>query len=210
MDLSNPLRSVAPSVEADVLGVLARTHVPLTGLRVQQLAGRSYGRVRLVLQRLVDHGLVFVEQHGNTKSYLLNRGHVLAAPLEAMVNAAWAIEDELRESVARYPIRPAALVLFGSFARRDGDAASDVDILLVRPEDVDSDDESWDAQRESLVRDLERRTGNRVQVVELSAAEFSEAVARNEPLIGSIRNDGVIVAGAVPGIRRPRTSTETW
>lgn len=203
MDLSNPLRSVAPTVEADVLAVLAHTHAPLTGLRIQELAGRSYARVRLVLRRLVEHGLVLVERHGNTNSYVLNRDHILAGPVEAMVDASSTLESEIRSVVDHNHLRPAAVVLFGSFARRSGDADSDIDILLVRPDDIDGDAPSWVAQRGLLADTVERRSGNRAQIVELSTTELDEAVAHNEPLIDSLRADGVVVAGAAPALARP-------
>jgi predicted nucleotidyltransferase len=200
VDVSNPLRSIAPTVDADVLAVLARTHAPLTGLRVQQLAGRSYAQVRLVLHRLVEHGLVLSEQLGNTNSYVLNRDHVIADPLQSIVHAATTIEDELRGMVAGFALQPVAVVLFGSYARRDGDAASDIDILLVRADDVDAEDAAWVDQREALEDTLRGRSGNRVQYVELSASELDDAIARNEPLVESLRGDGVLVAGAAPGL----------
>ncbi len=100
-------------------------------------------------------------------------------------------------------LRPAAVVLFGSFARRSGDAESDIDMLLVRPDDVDDEAPSWVAQRRLLADTLERRSGNRVQIVELSKTELDEAVAHNEPLIDSLRADGVVVAGSAPVLARP-------
>jgi predicted nucleotidyltransferase len=201
MDVSNPLRSVAPSVEADVLAVLSGTHLPLTGQRVQELAGRSYGRVRLVLRRLVDHGLVVTERHGNSNTYVLNRDHVLAAPLDAMVKAVSTVETSMREAVDRWRIQPEVVVLFGSFARRDGDADSDIDVLLVRPDGVDADDDGWVDQRTSLVVAVERWSGNRVQIVELSSSELNDAVSTEQPLLESLRSDGVMLGGARQDLR---------
>ena len=73
MDWQNPLRSIAPTVDADVLQVLARTHEPVTGNKLAQLAGRSYAQVHAVVGRLVDHGIVDVRQVGRTYAYNLNR-----------------------------------------------------------------------------------------------------------------------------------------
>lgn len=106
------------------------------------------------------------------------------------------VEDRIRALVADWTVPPASLVVFGSAARRDGDAASDIDLLLVRPDKVDADDEMWAGQRHGLAQSVERWTGNSVQVVELSTAEQAKAVRRREPLISQLRADGVVLAGS--------------
>jgi predicted nucleotidyltransferase len=88
--------------------------------------------------------------------------------------------------------------MFGSAARRDGDADSDIDLLLVRSDDIDANAETWVTQRHELAQAVERLTGNAVQVVELSTAELAKAVRRKEPLISQLRADGIVLAGADP------------
>jgi predicted transcriptional regulator len=198
MDLSNPLRAVAPGVEGDVLAVLLRTHAPLTGARVAALAERSETQVREVLRRQEQHGLVDVERHGQSYSYALNREHVLVPGLELLHSAMPTIEDRLRQLVADWVVAPTALLMFGSAARRDGDSDSDVDLLLVRPDDRDADDEAWSMQRHELARRVERWTGNAAQIVEFSTAELAKAVMREEPLIAQLRDDGILLAGREP------------
>lgn len=196
MDLSNPLRAVAPGVEGDVLAALLRNRVPLTGARVAALAERGATQVREVLRRLEQHGVVDVERHGQSYTYVINRQHALVPGLEALGQAMPGVEDRIRALVADWTVPPASLVVFGSAARRDGDAASDIDLLLVRPDKVDADDEMWARQRHDLAQSVERWTGNSVQVVELSTAEQANAVRRREPLINQLRADGVVLAGS--------------
>jgi predicted nucleotidyltransferase len=205
VDLANPFRSVAPSVEADVLAVLSRTEAALTGAGVQRMAGRSYAQVTGVLRRLVEHGLVDVEQHGRTYSYRLNREHVLAPAVEALVAAGDDVEARLRAALEEWRPQPQAVVLFGSFARRDGDAGSDIDLCLVRPDDVAEDTPAWAAQRYDLARRLERWTGNAAQMVELSVGELDTAVRRNDPLVVSLRREGRTIIG--PSVRSLLTSS---
>jgi predicted nucleotidyltransferase len=195
MDPTNPLRSLAPTVDADVLAVLARSHAVMTGARVQQLAGRSYAQVREVLHRLAAHGIVDAERHGNTVTYSLNREHVLAPPIETAAAAGGEVERRLREAIEAWASAPAAAVLFGSFARRDGDPEGDVDLLLVRPNEVAEDDAGWAAQRYDLARHLERWTGNDAQIVELTSAELRDAVDRADELIAAVRREGHVVVG---------------
>jgi hypothetical protein len=88
MDLSLPLATVAPSLDAEVLTVLARTTAPLSGRRVGALARRgSHQGVQRVLNRLVEHGLVLAEPASPAILYRLNRDHVLAEPLLRRVTA---------------------------------------------------------------------------------------------------------------------------
>lgn len=195
MDLSNPLRAVAPGVEGDVLAVLLRAHVPLTGARVAALAERGETQVRQVLRRLEQHGLVDVERHGQSYTYLMNRAHVLVPSLQALQEAMPTVEDGVRALVGDWTSPPASLVMFGSAARRDGGADSDVDLLLVRPDDIDPDDQTWAEQRHELAQSVERWIGNTVQVIELSTTELAKAGRRKEPLIGELQADGVVLAG---------------
>lgn len=195
MDTSNPLRSVTPTVDADVLLVLARTAAPLTGARVAVLAERSYGQVRAVLHRLVEHGLVDVQSHGNAYSYTLNRAHVAAAAVERLSGAAEEVERRIEARVAGWNPSPCAVVLFGSFARREGDVGSDLDLLLVRPSAIDEDEPRWRSARYELVRDAEAWSGNRVQIIELSEDEVVEAARAGEPLIAAVHDEGVVLFG---------------
>lgn len=76
MDLGHPLRAVVPSLDASVLEVLAGTTRPLSGREVAKLAGKgSPSGVRLVLQRLVKHGLVTREDRASAIYYVANRAH---------------------------------------------------------------------------------------------------------------------------------------
>jgi predicted nucleotidyltransferase len=207
MDLSNPLRSLAPTVDADVLAVLAQTHTSLTGAQVQRLAGRSYAQVRSALQRLAAHGLVDSERHGQAYSYTLNRQHVLADAVESTASGVATAEARLRSQLTTWAPAPSAAVLFGSFARRDGGGDSDIDLLLIRDDSVAEDDRVWSEQRYEVARQLRRWTGNAVQIVELSQTELRSAIRRQEPLIAEVRRDGHAVAGPdlsilLPGPKR--------
>lgn len=202
MDSTNPLRAIAPGVEGDVLQVLVRTRAGLTGARVAELAGRSGTQVRAVLGELERHGLVRSERHGQASSYLLNRDHVLADLVEGACRAAQRVEERVSGAVLSWSVQPVAVALFGSFARRDGDTESDLDLLVIRPDAVGPNDDAWTAQRHALARQAESWSGNRVQVLELSAAELAEAVQHDEPLIEGLRQDAVSLVGDIASALR--------
>lgn len=52
---------------------------------------------------------------------------------------------------------------------------SDIDLVVVRPTDIDEDDEAWAESIEGWRRDVHRLTGNPVEVLEMSD---DEAVSR--------------------------------
>lgn len=195
MDWENPLRSIATTVDADVLKVLARTHEAVTGNQLARLAGRSYAQVSAVVGRLVEEGIVSVQQHGRTYSYRLNRDHVLVPGLLDILSAPSRFEDQIEESVEAWDSPPDIVALFGSVARREATPSSDVDLLVVRQDGVDSDDLVWRTQLGDLERTVEERSGNRVQLVEIGQTELAEAVDTDQPLIESLRLDARTLFG---------------
>ncbi|MCL1587306.1 MAG: nucleotidyltransferase domain-containing protein [Actinomycetia bacterium] len=195
MDWQNPLRSISPTVDADVLQVLARTHEPVTGNRLAQLAGRSYAQVHAVVGRLVDHGIVDVQQVGRTYAYSLNRSHSLANGITASVAAPEDVESSIRDAVTGWAIQPASVAIFGSAARRTATHQSDVDLLIIRDDDVDEDDPVWSGQVGDLAHTVETISGNRVQIVDLRESELNETTADQQPLIASLQYDARTLAG---------------
>ncbi|MCU1364315.1 MAG: polymerase beta domain protein region [Acidimicrobiaceae bacterium] len=214
MDLTNPISSITPAVEADVLDVLARTRSALTGLTVETAAGRSHAQVRAVLHRLVDTGLVSANRVGNAVQYRLNRDHVLADAVTLAADALGRVESRIETFLVSAVPKPEAAMLFGSFARRDGDNDSDVDLLLVRPDRIDDADPAWSSMRGALADQVERWSGNECQIFDLALRELREAARRNAPLIASLRSEGRVVLGGsfeelIAGLptRTPRSQT---
>ncbi|WP_337062372.1 nucleotidyltransferase domain-containing protein [Kineococcus sp. G2] len=198
MDATNPLRSIAPTVDADVLHALARTHRPLNGAAIARLAGRSYAQTRACLHRLLAHGLLLAEDTGPAVQYRLNRDHVLAGAVLAAVNATGTVEERLVERLRQWSLPAVAAVLFGSWARGEAGPDSDLDLLLVRDDGVDLDG-PWGEQVHRLGEDLEALTGNAVQFVQVTRSQLSTAVREGQPLLAGLRADGRVLAG--PGLR---------
>ena len=117
MDLGRPLTVVTPTVDADVLVVLASADAEFTGRRVHQVAGcHSEKGVRNCLHRLVEQGIVTARRAGKADLYALNRHH-LAAPYVA------ALAGLRRELLARISAELAAweeAPLFGAPVRLGG------------------------------------------------------------------------------------------
>jgi predicted nucleotidyltransferase len=196
MDVSHPIRAVVPTLDGPVLEVLARTTSPLTGREVHRLLGiGSLNGVRLALSRLVRQGLVRVEERAAAYFYLANRDHLAWPAVETLAGIRHSLVERLREELRSWVLQPSHASMFGSTARGDGDDGSDIDILLIRPDQVGEDDSPWADQVDRLRDLVQAWTGNHCQVFQLDLARLSEHVSAQDPLIGEWRRDAVKLAG---------------
>jgi hypothetical protein len=196
MDVSHPIRSIIPTLDAPVLEALAGTTRRLSGREVHRLAGTGSVRgVQLVLARLVAQGLVSAEEHAGVTLYAANREHLAWPALEALVGLRRKLLERIREAVAGWAIAPLHVSLFGSAARRDGDAGSDIDLLIVRSDAVAEGDEAWEGQLDALRDGVAAWTGNRCQAFALDRARLAAHIAADDPLVESWLHDAVPLAG---------------
>jgi hypothetical protein len=196
VDLSSPIRSVIPGSQGVVLAVLARTDRPLTGRRVAELTdGRlSQTGANLALRALERAGLVLVEAQPPAKLYRLNRQHLAAPSIEALATLHDRLIAAMTEHIASWAIPTDGAWLFGSAARGDGDESSDIDVLVLRPDEVD---DAWDDQVEQFATAVTAWTGNRCAVIEYTAGEFAELMQRPEDRLAvGLRADAVALTSA--------------
>lgn len=195
MDVSKPFTAISPSVDVDVLVVLAGSTKPRSGRELARRARRSNTGVRHVLDRLVEHGLVNREEVGRTFLYELNRDHLLAPTVEQMAGVRNELVRRLREAIGAWRVPPVHASLFGSAARGDGDASSDIDLLIVRPVDVDPDDAAWRGQVGGLADLVRRWTGNNAGIAEVAEGELPRLRKDRPPVVEEVSKDAVDLAG---------------
>jgi predicted transcriptional regulator len=195
MDVSKPFMAISPGVDADVLVVLAGSTKPRSGRELARRAGRSNTGVRHVLDRLVEHGLVNREEVGRTFLYELNRGHLLAPIVEQMAGTRVELVRRLRDAIGAWAVPAVHASLFGSAARGDGDASSDIDLLIVRPADIDPDDAGWRSQVDGLADLVRRWTGNHAGIAEIPEGELPRLRKDRPPVVEEVSEDAVDLAG---------------
>jgi predicted nucleotidyltransferase len=203
MDLSEPLAAVMPRLHARVVRALANNTGWATGGQVHRMAGMgSDNGVRRVLAILVDQGLVLTEQAGRAGLYRLNTEHVLYEPLTRMSSVRAEIVERIGSEIESWSAAGAVPVwhasLFGSFARGEAGAHSDVDILVVidPTSGVDLADERWALQTATLSGHIKAWTGNAGQVLDTDEAGLRDLLATQDPLVDSWRTDTVHLTGA--------------
>jgi hypothetical protein len=196
MNVAHPLRGIIPTLDAPVIEALAATTKPLTGREVNRLAGVGSPRgVQLVLRRLVAQGLVLTEGRDNAGYYLANREHLAWRALESLARLRLALRDRLSEEIAAWALQPLHASMFGSAARGDGDSASDIDLLLIRPDAI-VPIERWDQQVDRLREGVPKWTGNHCQAFDIGLARLAEHVAAHDPLLDAWLADGLHLAGS--------------
>ncbi|WP_328526322.1 nucleotidyltransferase domain-containing protein [Kribbella sp. NBC_00359] len=200
MQFPEPVSSVVPGLHGRVLGVLARTDRPLTGRAVAALlrAPASPSGVQKVLDDLVGNGVVMAEPAGRARLYTLNRDHVAYQAIDQLARLRELLLERIKAEAESWDLPAKAVWLFGSTARGQGGADSDLDLLIVRPDDVDESDPRWLEQVESLTAHASLWSGNSCEVVEYSAREVRELIRHGERLVTELRRDAVPIAGTSP------------
>ena len=183
MDLASPISTVVPSLDGPVLLVLAAAEEGLSGRQIHKLAGAgSVAGVRLVLQRLAATGLVHGDDLGNSLLYRLNRKHLLAPIVEQLADLRRTLLNRLTDEINAWRIPPVHASVYGAIARGDGDLDSDVDLLLIRPDQHAAADPLWTAQVSHLMQTVVDLTGNAAHVFELSQSELASHLSTDAVL----------------------------
>lgn len=184
-------------MDGKVLIVLAGTTRPLSGREVARLAEASQNATSLVLRRLVEHGLVHVQEAGRGAAllYTLNRDHIAAEAVLILASLRSRLFARLTEAVQQWSLQPVHASVFGSAARGDGDVESDIDLFIVRPNGVGEDNERWRAQIDRLAKQVESWTGNRASIAEASQADVRRLKRERAPVVRELESDAVALAG---------------
>jgi predicted nucleotidyltransferase len=196
MDVSRPYTAVCPTVDGEVLRVLAGTTLGLTGGQVTAMTGRrSHAGVLDSLHRLTAHGLVTRVQLNRGYLFALNRRHLAADAVELLMGLRGKLFESIRDGVAHWEIAPVHASVFGSTARGDGDIDSDIDVLVVRPQQVSHADERWGSQIDDLGEQIEAWTGNRAAIVDRSETDLQALHAQERPIISELCSDAIVLYG---------------
>jgi predicted nucleotidyltransferase len=95
------------------------------------LAGGASGAVQRELARLADSGLVTITRVGTQKHYQANPKSPIFSELCGIARKTVGLAEPLREALAPLAKRITAAFVFGSVAKRNDTAASDIDVLVV-------------------------------------------------------------------------------
>lgn len=195
MNFGEPFGGILPGARGAALAALLRTGTPLTGRGVHKLLGGQFslGAVQQALKDLSQLGLITAEVVGSAGVHRVNEEHdaipllrSLASPIEMLTRV---IQEEAGSVTAA--------ILFGSIARGEAHAESDIDLAIIATDD-------W-AQAAHLQERVQDRLGNHCDIIHLTPDQFTPLSAGSEPVIAEILRDGLVLSGKIP--RRHRTAS---
>ena len=192
MQLNHPLATITPTLDGDVLALLAQHEATFTTGQMHRVLTRySEEGIRKVLTRLSRQGIVQSRRVGNAYSYWLNRDHLAAGPIIELAHLPRTLLRRLEERLEGWQFPPVYAAMFGSAARGTMTAGSDLDLLLVRADDTPLP--AWEEQAAALAADVTRWTGNDTRPLQYTVSEL--AAARGEPVLHDVLEEGLTVAG---------------
>jgi len=213
VQLNKPFATVTPTLDGDVLAILARADAAFTVSQIQRVLESASGEgIRKVVNRLTAQGVVLRDRAGRTNTYRFNTEHLAAEPIKALARLHAAFLDRLEQTLDEWSSTLRYAAVFGSAATGRMTVDSDIDLLLVRAtvSDDNADDE-WDRRVTELARLVTLWTGNDARLVEFTEDEIHAAAAADEPLLRDVAQQGLTVAGTRtwlstqlrPAARRP-------
>jgi hypothetical protein len=212
VDLSHPLRVITPTLDGDVLAVLALADSTFTSGQLHRVLPQySADGIRKVLRRLTGQGIVLADRAGNSYLFRLNRSHLAAGPIRALAELRKMLLARIEQALATWNPTPVYAAVFGSAARGDMRADSDIDLLLIRPDDCDRP--RWDESVADLTTTVVSWTGNDTRVLEFSESEIRQ-FGKDEKVLADVRDQGLTVAGSsawfrsVTGTREPKSAAK--
>ncbi len=199
MEAQRPLAVVTPTLDGDVLAVFAQADTTFTTGQLHRMLPRfSEDGIRKALGRLSEQGIVSSERAGNAYLYRFNRNHLAAGPILELAQLRVTLLSRIEERIDTWRWPPVYAAVFGSMERGTATTSSDVDLLLVRPDEVA--DNEWDTQVVELAADISKWTGNDARPIEFTASDL--VARREERIFAEVLATGLTVHGQRAWLQR--------
>lgn len=197
MLLDRPLEGILGQYsKVKILRFLVKSQAQLNGREIAKNVGLSHVKAHTALKDLTKHGVVNMRSVGSSLIYWLNEEHFL---VKEIIRPAFEKEEALLKYVAGIilkeilPPRPLSIILFGSFAKGNALANSDIDVVIVYPHQKN---------KSLLAKELseaEKRItllfGNHLASVPFSIHEFQNKLKKKSAFINEIIRTGKVIYG---------------
>jgi predicted nucleotidyltransferase len=140
------------------------------------LTGAGSGAVQRELARLAQSGLVTVRPVGNQKHFQANPESPIYAELCGIVQKTVGLAEPLREALASVAKKITAAFVYGSVAKRQDTAASDIDLMLI------SDKLSY-ADVFTVLEDVGNRLGRPVNPTLMTRKDLAKRIADDNSFV---------------------------
>ena len=176
-----------------VLRVLKNSMVGLTGRHIAVLAGITHQAAHNSLANLESLKLVNRVIGGSSHLFTLNRNNFI---IKKVIQSVFDTEIEYRDSIffiikkalSKYTV---CVILFGSVARKEETAESDLDICIIYDRDKNILEQKGDLLRGNLYNEF----GVTLAPFYISTKEFIKRVNTKKPPVSEIIKDGIVISG---------------
>ena len=132
MDYTRPVEAVIPGATGQLLATLARVEAELPVSTLARIARVGRTRASGIIAELSDLGIVERREIGRTVMVSLARHSAAGELIDRLAHLGSEVIVRLRALATELDPAPETLLVFGSFARGEADAHSDLDVLAVR------------------------------------------------------------------------------
>lgn len=134
------------------------------------------GAVQREIKRLADSGLVTVRAVGNQRHYQANPDSPIFGELCAIAQKTFAVAEPIRAALSPMVTNIVAAFVYGSTAKREDAAGSDVDLMVI------SDTVSY-PEMYRVLEDVRPRLGRPLNVTILTRAEVESRQTRHDSFL---------------------------
>lgn len=160
-----------------VLGLLFGQHArSFYATELIGLTGSGSGAVQRELARLAESGLITVRSVGNQKHYQANRESPLFEELRSIALKTVGLAEPLREALKPLAGHVDAAFIYGSVAKGQDTAASDIDIMVVS-------DKLTYGELFGALEPASTRLGRRVNPTVLSRKDLAQRIKRDSAFV---------------------------
>lgn len=191
-----PVQAVIPGTQGRILAVLAETTAELNLRTIARLADVSPAQASRVLPELVRLGMVERREAPPSALFRLVEENLASQLVRSLSRVRDATLNELSRQAKEIIPAAISIIVFGSFARGEAIAESDLDLVVVRPSGISEDDNVWAAAVEEWRRYAVRMTGNQVEILEVDIDSIGRLLRGRSALWNDIIRDGVVITGA--------------
>ncbi len=198
MDYCRPVEAIIPGATGRILATLSRVDAELPVSTLASIAGVGRTRASGIISELTALGIVDRREIGRTVMVSLARRSAAGEVIDRLAHLGTEVIARLRSLATKLEPAPETLFVFGSFARGEADANSDLDILAIRSPVADPD--KWAAALSGFAEQAHDLAGNRVQVLDYELDDLRRK-AGPKAKVGrdfwhALRRDAIVLAGS--------------
>ena len=178
-----------------ILRFLIKSGVSMNGREIGKAIGLSHVRCHTILKELSEQGIVSFRRIGRSTVYELQQNHIV---IKDWLNPLFKKEELLKNNFARtvtnsLSIKPLSIILFGSMAKKLDRAESDIDILLVMP-----DNTNLKSCRREIIGSEEKITllyGNHLSPLFMKRVTFVRKLRTGNQFLKEVLKYGCLIYG---------------